>query len=92
MICLVKDIADWRRNEVYASERLLRQLRPMREIAEPDVVFDTQVLEVEYLRRQGKLAMAFDKVQELFNGTRNCDSSGELTLCSECILSSLLHA
>ena len=73
--------ADWyNRIEVFASERLLRQLKPLRRIAEPDIAFETRVLEVEYLQRQGELATAFDKIQELIDKSRSSGSSGELLL------------
>ena len=75
-------LADWYRNELFASERLLRQLRPLRGIAEPDIAFDIQILEVESLQRQGNLGMAFDKVQELFDETKSCNSSGRPPSCN----------
>jgi len=51
----------------------------LRKIAEPDVAFETHVLEVEYLQRQGELATAFDKIQELIEERKSGGSSGEFS-------------
>lgn len=63
------------RNELIAAEHLVRQLRPLRKLAEPGVVFETQTLELDLLIRQGKLSTAFDRIEALISEAEK-DSSG----------------
>lgn len=54
------------RNEIAASERLVPKIKPLRNMAEPDVAFETHVLEIEYLQKANKSQVALEKIEELF--------------------------
>ncbi|PSK34827.1 hypothetical protein B9Z65_1410 [Elsinoe australis] len=54
------------RNEIAAAERLVQKIKPLRNMAEPDVAFETHVLEIEYLQKANKSQVALEKIEELF--------------------------
>lgn len=54
----------------------MRQLRPVFEFAEPDVVFECKLLEIEYLQRQRELGEAYHKIQLLIDEDKNGSQSG----------------
>ncbi|KAI5272789.1 hypothetical protein E4T47_03842 [Aureobasidium subglaciale] len=51
-------------NDFFVAEEFLRQLKPIRQTADAGVVFETHVLEIELLMKQGKLASAFDCIEK----------------------------
>ena len=73
----VLDVADFGRDNLFLAERLLHQLKPMRTIGEPDIVFETQILEIEYLEMAGELATALDKVEALIKVKRDDPAAGK---------------
>ncbi|KAF2150472.1 hypothetical protein K461DRAFT_280471 [Myriangium duriaei CBS 260.36] len=53
------------RNEMFTAWRLLSRIKVMRGMAEPDVAFETHILELEYLRKADKANQAFERVTQL---------------------------
>jgi len=49
----------------------------MRQVGEPDVIFETHVLEIEYLAMQGELSTALDKIETLIERERDDSASGK---------------
>lgn len=78
------------RNELFAAEHLLRELRPIRKLAEPGVVFETHVLEIDFFIRSGDMSAAFDYVGDLIAQTKSRSGSG--TSCPASYSTALYHA
>jgi len=68
--------ADFLRNETFTVERLMRQLKPVYEFAEPDVVLECKLLEIEYLQRRQELDEAYHKIQQLIDEDKSASQSG----------------
>lgn len=56
----------------------MRQLKPVCEFAEPDVVFECKLLEIEYLQRRQELDEAYHKIQLLIDEDKSGSQSGAL--------------
>ena len=64
-------------NDFFVAEEFLRQLKPIRQTADAGVIFETHVLEIELLMRQGKLSSAFDCIEKQVAGAKAADSAGK---------------
>jgi hypothetical protein len=64
-------------NDFFVAEEFLRQLKPIRQTADAGVIFETHVLEIELLMRQGKLASAFDCIEKQVAEAKAADSAGK---------------
>lgn len=67
------------RNEMVIADRLLREIQMLRSVAEPDVVFETFCLEIEYLRMKDQVPKALEIIANLFDMVKGSPSSGTLT-------------
>jgi anaphase-promoting complex subunit 5 len=63
-------------NDFFVAEEFLRQLKPIRQTADAGVIFETHVLEIELLMRQGKLSSAFDCIEKQVVEAKAADSAG----------------
>jgi anaphase-promoting complex subunit 5 len=63
--------------DFFVAEEFLRQLKPIRQTADAGVIFETHVLEIELLMRQGKLSTAFERVEKQVAETKDADSAGK---------------
>lgn len=63
-------------NDFFAAEEFLRQLKPIRQTADAGVIFETHILEIELLQRQGKLSTAFKRIEEQIAQTKDADGAG----------------
>lgn len=72
-VCLLTTIS----NDFFVAEEFLRQLKPIRQTADAGVIFETHVLEIELLMRQGKLSSAFDCIEEQVAEAKAADSAGK---------------
>jgi hypothetical protein len=64
-------------NDFFVAEEFLRQLKPIRQTADAGVIFETHVLEIELLMRQGKLSSAFDCIEKQVAEAKAADSAGK---------------
>jgi hypothetical protein len=64
-------------NDFFVAEEFLRQLKPIRQTADAGVIFETHVLEIELLMRQGKLSSAFDCIEKQVGEAKAADSAGK---------------
>ncbi|KAG9832935.1 hypothetical protein KCU98_g12608, partial [Aureobasidium melanogenum] len=62
-------------NDFFVAEEFLRQLKPIRQTADAGVIFETYVLEIEFLMRQGKLSSAFDCIEKQVAEAKAADSA-----------------
>ncbi|PNS19687.1 hypothetical protein CAC42_7531 [Sphaceloma murrayae] len=63
------------RNEMIAAERLMRMIKPLRNMAEPDIAFETHVLELEYLQKANRVPDAFEKVNYMLEELKRTSGS-----------------
>ncbi|KAF4548527.1 Anaphase-promoting complex subunit 5-like protein [Elsinoe fawcettii] len=54
------------RKEMIVVERLMRKIKPLRSMAEPDIAFETHILELEYLQRADRSSEALEKIDQMF--------------------------
>jgi hypothetical protein len=71
-MCLLTTIS----NDFFVAEEFLRQLKPIRQTADAGVIFETHVLEIELLMRQGKLSSAFECIEKQVAEAKAADSAG----------------
>lgn len=64
-------------NDSFVAEEFLRQLKPIRQTADAGVIFETHVLEIELLMRQGKLSSAFDCIEKQVAEAKAAESAGK---------------
>jgi hypothetical protein len=64
-------------NDFFVAEEFLRQLKPISQTADSCVIFETHVLEIELLMRQGKLSSAFDCIEKQVSEAKAADSAGK---------------
>ncbi|KAG8624236.1 hypothetical protein KVT40_007303 [Elsinoe batatas] len=57
--------------EMTVAERLVQKIRPLRSMAEPDIAFETHMLEIEYLQKAGRPTEALAKVVKMFEGMKS---------------------
>ncbi|OBW64292.1 MAG: WSC-domain-containing protein [Aureobasidium pullulans] len=80
------------RNDFFEAEEFLRQLKPIRQTADAGVIFETHVLEIELLMRQGKLASAFNHIEKQVAEAKAADSSDIVRRIKLLILKARLFA
>ncbi|THV93801.1 hypothetical protein D6D26_08032 [Aureobasidium pullulans] len=79
-------------NDFFVAEEFLRQLKPIRQTADAGVIFETHVLEIELLMRQGKLSSAFDHIEKQVAEAKAADSSDIVRRIKLLILKARLFA
>ncbi|KAF1344748.1 anaphase-promoting complex subunit 5-domain-containing protein [Delphinella strobiligena] len=62
------------RNELWAAEQYLRQVKPIRKSADAGIVFETHVLEIELLFRKGELTEAFNYISDRIDEVKKAES------------------
>ncbi|KAL1301515.1 hypothetical protein AAFC00_005758 [Neodothiora populina] len=60
--------------ELWAAERYLEQVRPIRSIADAGIVFETHVLEIELLFRKKELKQAFEYICNRIDEAKKADT------------------
>ncbi|GAB7353578.1 hypothetical protein MBLNU459_g4004t2 [Dothideomycetes sp. NU459] len=80
------------RNELFAAEQFLRQVKPLRKIGDAGVVFETHVLEIELLLRQSKLSEAFSLIDDKITEAKNAESADVLRRIKLLILKARVFA
>lgn len=61
---------------MFAAEQYLRQVRPLRKIADAGIVFETHVLEIEFLFREKKLSEAFAYIAARIQEAKAAENTG----------------